>query len=157
MINLQATMTLLDSMQDCELAISELYRVFSINCKSENREFWRLLNSQELIHAELVTKMMDLVAKTPDKYFPGRELKPMAIKLIISSVKTTIEDVKNRKLLDNNMFFIARDLENSLIENKYNEVLKSEIAEYKALVDRIAQETIVHRKMLLAKIGQIKP
>ena len=150
-------MTLLDSMKNCELAVSELYRVFSINCSSENREFWRLLTSQETTHAELITKVMDLVAKTPDKYFPGRELKPMAIKLMISSVKTTIEEVKNGKLLNNNMFFIARDFENSLIENKYNEVLKSEIAEYKSTMERIVKETTVHRKMLLAKISQIKP
>jgi hypothetical protein len=42
------------------------------------------------------------------------------------------------------MLFIARDIEQALLETKHSEVVKTRNVEYQALADRLANETQGH-------------
>ncbi len=54
------------------------------------------------------------------------------------------------------VLFIARDIERSLIEARYDEIVKTNDIEYQNLVKRIVSQTVVHKGMIDKKIATVK-
>ena len=53
------------------------------------------------------------------------------------------------------MFFIARDTENSILESRYGEIVRTSDPEYLNLAQAITAETVRHRDSLSKKIEQL--
>jgi hypothetical protein len=51
---------------------------------------------------------------------------------------------------------ICRDIENSILDSRYVEVVKSDDVEFNTLVSQIVSETAEHRNLIFKKIDDLK-
>ena len=150
--------TMLDAltvMKEFELSVAELYRT----CDSlwpEDDPLWKNLEQAEIRHAESVEKMIFILSERPDSFEPNRVFKPAAIRTSISGIQGDIQRLKKREIPKTKLLFIARDLEQSAIESKYFERVKSLDVEFQGLVEQLRIDTTTHRDALNKKIEEIK-
>ena len=75
--------------------------------------------------------------------------------MMIDSTKQDVERMKNRELTREQLLIIARDIENSLIENKFYELVRSKNEEFLKLIKEIKQQTMVHKSQLEERLKQL--
>jgi hypothetical protein len=141
----------LNKLAESEKAIAELYKSFS-EFWPENREFWDSLKNAELRHSGFIIKMSQIVAARPENFETGRQMKPEDIDIMIEGTLYYIDQVKQNKINKLRSFEIAKNIEQSIIERNYGEILKAKDPEYKNLLDRIMMETILHKSTLDEKL-----
>ncbi len=145
----------LEMMAEFELIISEFYQCAGDLWKEEH-EFWTGLAQAEISHAAYIRKMARIVNKKPLEFETGRPLTTAAISTAISGVRKNIERLKNGELTKKHTLFISRDIEDSILESKYTEIVKTKDMEYQTLISEVALQTETHKKLLITKIHEAK-
>jgi hypothetical protein len=148
--------TILKSMADFELAAAELYRTCS-QVWDVDKEFWADMQQAELKHAKNVNRMTDIVSAKPGDYTTGHMFNPAAVQTSISGINGNIQRLVKREIARKNMLFIARDLEQSMLERNYAEIVKTNDPEFQSLVKEILSDTVSHREQLNRKIREMGP
>jgi hypothetical protein len=146
-------LNVLGKMREHELAMAELYRVFG-QVWPVDKEFWTEMEQAEIKHAQNIEKITELVLKRPESFRLGRSLKPVAIETAISGVRSDIERLKKGKLPLYKALFTSRDIEQSVIENKYGEIVKTDDVEFKFLMNEVTSDTRSHLDRLNRKIKE---
>lgn len=137
------------------IVVAELYQT----CNSlwpEDETFWKNLEKTEIRHAETVEKMISILSERPGAFEPNRLFKPVAVRTTISGIRGDIERLKKREIPKDKMLFIARDLEQSIIESKFFEAVKGRDVEFQDLVEDLRIDTTAHRDELNKKIKETK-
>jgi hypothetical protein len=145
----------LDMMAEFEQIISEFYKCAG-DLWEEDSEFWAGLAQAEVTHAEHIRKMTGILNKKPQEFELGRPLNMVAINTAISGVRNNIQRLKNGEFNKKQTLFISRDIEQSIIESKYAEILKTRNIEYQQLISEIAFQTEMHKKFLVKQIEESK-
>jgi len=142
-------------MAELELKISEFYRECGDFWKQE-KDFWASLEKDELSHAESVRKMADILLARPERFEENRPFNPVSLAVALSGIQTNLQKLKEGQLQGPNLLSIARDIEQSLLESKAGEILKSSDREYQNLLHTIESQTHAHRRKLAEKIEEVK-
>jgi len=153
--DLESILDVLKDMAECELTLAEFYRTCA-QIWEEDKEFWLNLERQENIHAQNIDRMAEIISKKHERFESYRPFNPGAIKTMISGIENNIRRLKSGEISKNNVLFIARDIEQSLIEAKYDEIVKTNDIEYQNLVKEIVSQTVVHKGMIEKKIAKVK-
>ncbi len=66
----------------------------------------------------------------------------------------TIEQIKKGEITKDKLLFIANNLENGFIENKYGEIVKTDDAEYNILMQKVVDDTQKHKSKIVQKIKE---
>ena len=148
--------SILKSMADFELATAELYRTCS-QVWNLDKEFWVDMQQAELKHSKNINRMTDIVCSKPGDFTPGRVFTPAAVQTSIAGIKGNIQRLLKREIARKNMFFIARDIEQSMLERNYSEIVKTSDSEFKSLVNEILSDTVSHREQLNKRIREMGP
>lgn len=148
---LQSIVEILQLMVETELAIEEFYNTCARTWK-EDAEFWSTIADEEKKHAENITRMKEILLIKPVHFEKNRPFNPAAIKTIINYIKDNTQKVKQGALEKSRAFFIARDIEQSLIEQRYGDTLKTDDIEYISLIKEVVSQTLSHRNHFLKKI-----
>jgi hypothetical protein len=148
--------SILKNLADFELAAAELYRTCS-QIWVIDKEFWADMQQAELKHSGNINRMTDIVSAKPGDYRPGHVFTPAAVQTSIAGIKGNIQRLVKREIARKNMFFIARDLEQSMLEKNYAEIVKTDDAEFQSLVNEILSDTVSHREQLNKKIRELAP
>jgi hypothetical protein len=143
----------LKNMGDLELAIGELYQTCG-QLWSEHKEFWMDMEKAEFKHADNLDRMNQIISERPENFELGRSFSPIAIKTFLSGIKSIIQGLKEKKIDEIKILFLARDIEQSYLENKYVEITKTEDNEFKSLMREIHSDTVFHRDYLNNKIRE---
>jgi hypothetical protein len=143
-------------MADFELAAAELYRTCS-QVWDVDKEFWADMQQAELKHAKNVNRLTDIVSAKPGDYTTGHMFNPAAVQTSISGINGNIQRLVKREIARKNMLFIARDLEQSMLERNYAEIVKTNDPEFQSLVKEILSDTVSHREQLNRKIREMGP
>ncbi len=151
MINLDEVIQTLKSIQALEKVIGELYGDCS-RAFPEAGGLWSSLAAAEKRHAEMVGEMIQCVSTRPEDFKPGRSLKAIAIDTVVRGVERQRELLARNKGTLRQALFIARDLEQSILEKNYSDIVASSSSDYNALVNRMISDTEEHRGLLYAKI-----
>jgi rubrerythrin len=154
-VNLPLLLSVLKTMAENELALSAYYGA----CASASREdsaFFRGLAEMEERHADCIRKISDLIRSKPERFESGRPFNTSALQTILSYVKQNTSDVKEGRLNVPKSFHIAYDMEKSILESRYFEIVKSRDLEFQDLSSRIMKETFDHREALKRKIDALK-
>lgn len=146
---------LLEILAQLEEVISELYKTAG-DLWEDDKDFWSALAQAETSHAEYIKKMADILSSKPREFEIGRPLTAAGIKTVISGVQNNIGKLKRGEINKKQMLFISRDIEQSLLESKYTEILKTKDADYQALVYDVATQTEGHKVLLVRKISETK-
>lgn len=145
----------LDVMAELELAISEFYKTAGDRWP-EDRAFWSSLAEAEVIHAGYLEKIKDILNRKPQEFEMGRSIAISAVAEVLSGVRNLIQRLKNGEFNRKAILLLSRDLEQSVLESKYTELLKTEDMEYQKLISEIALQTEEHQKLLIKKIVETK-
>lgn len=145
----------MNDMAQLEEAFAELYQECSEKFP-EDGKFWSAICNQERLHATFIRKLIDLVSSHPDEFRAGRHFNSTAIKTIMSNVKRTADQVRNGQLDRKRALFVARDIEGSVLEARYHEIVTTDNIEFRETLERITKDTYSHKNLLAAKVASAR-
>ena len=152
---LQNLTDVMKMMAETERLIAELYRACA-QIWVEDRDFWLETVAAEERHADNIETMAGIMAARPERFELGRSFNPMAIKTIKTGLEGNLERLKKGDISREKMLNLARDIEASVIEKSYNEIVRTKDLEFQALVIEIVSETVSHRKQFEDRVRALK-
>ena len=153
---LMTLLGILDLMEQSEMKLAELYGTCAELWIKEDR-FWRNMEQAETRHVGIVKRIKRIVSEKPDQFVLNRLFKIPAIQTMISGIQWNIQRLRKQEINEHNMFFIARDLERSILETHYGQMVKSDDPAFQALMNEIVSDTRDHRDSLDQKISECSP
>ena len=151
----QRLLNILDGMRELELLVSRLYGKCA-EAWPEGKDLWQKLSREEGLHAQYVEKMAELVKSNPSAFELNPSFKSAASATFIKYVASVVGKVDSHSVTHDTMLFLARDIEQALLEAKYAEVVKTTNAEYRALLTQLIKDTEGHRDSLAQKIRTLQ-
>jgi hypothetical protein len=145
----------LDVMVEAESTVAEFYSLCSERF-TEHTQFWGSLAKEELAHAEVIRKLIQLVCIQPAQFTAGKSTPLDAIKAFIARTHSNIEGMQRGDLPEEKALLIAYHIENTVIEAQYADVVSTENEEYKALLGQVLADTLRHKESVLGKIRDLK-
>jgi len=146
---------ILNLMVSFEVWVARLYQ----NCAQyliEDEDFWMEMASSELKHSENISSMLRIFLRKPEKFELGIPFKDIVLKTAMENRKEDLDKIKNKTLTKAQIFEIAKDIELTILESRYNDFLISKDEEYTSLVKSIVEETREHLKLLDNKLIEFK-
>ena len=153
--SMKDVLQVMNDMAGLEVALAELYQACSEQYP-EDQAFWLAIKRQEELHAQFIGKLAELISSHPQEFRFGRPFNSVAIKTILSNVKDHTAQVRKGQLQRQRALFIARDIENSVLESNYREIVTTDNVEFRNTIDLIAKDTLAHRNLLAAKVAKTK-
>lgn len=144
----------LESMLQYELNMSDLYSQCADTWKND-RAFWQTLAHAETKHAENVHKMREMITQKQDRFELGRPFNPTALNTAMSGLKDNVKRLASGSLPMEKMLIMARDIEQSVLESHYAEIVKTADIEYQTLMKGILSDTYQHKQMIQRKIDAL--
>ncbi len=132
-----------------ESAIAELYEAYAARF-ADHAPFFRELAAEEKEHARLLVSFADDVQRHVVQVNPGR-FSSISILESLDNVRRRLKDAQDRdgpSLV--NALSVCADLENSMIERRYFEVIQGDRAELAQLLETLEADCEAHRD----KVGQ---
>ncbi|MEN6616078.1 MAG: hypothetical protein ABFD12_05945 [Syntrophorhabdus sp.] len=153
--DLKGIIDVLVFMEESEKKIADFYHACG-EMFPGHQAFWFGIESQEHKHVIFIQKMKQIIEKKPENFEKGRPFNIMAAKTIIAGINSNTTKVKTGQLKMINALSLARDNEQSFIESKYNEIVKTDDIQYMTLVNEIVTETNKHRQEIDTMIALLK-
>jgi hypothetical protein len=147
--------TALEAMIQYELNLSDFYKQCA-DIWTEDQAFWQNLAHAEVRHAENIQKMREIIAKKRENFEAGRPFNPIAINTAMAGLKDNIRRLTSGAFSSEKMLVMARDIEQSILESHYAEIVKTSDLEYQALMKGILSQTYEHKKIIQEKIDAMK-
>ena len=145
----------LESMIQYELILSDFYKQCA-DIWTEDQAFWQNLAHAELHHAENMQRMREIIVKKQETFEAGRPFNPIAINTAMTGLKDYTNKLTSGALSSERMLIIARDIEQSILESHYAEIVKTADLEYQTLMKAILSQTFEHKKTIEEKIKETK-
>ena len=141
----------LRSMEELELTVAEFYQTCGERW-TDHKRFWMDMEFAELKHADSVGRMGKILSERPGKFEVGAFIPPTEIRTFIAGVRSNIERLRKEEIDEKKVLFLGVDLEQSFLESKYAEIVKTNDTEFQSLVREINADTMFHREYLNRKI-----
>lgn len=151
--NISELLDLMKDMIGLEEKLAELYQECSERFPEDNK-FWLAICHQEQLHAKFIRELAALVEAHPSDFKFGRQFNAVAIKTIMTHVTDLTGKVRNGEFNRKRALIMARDLENSVLETKYHEIVSTDNMEFKSVIERIIKDTSSHKNLLAAKVAR---
>ncbi len=150
------SLDVLKNMEAFEKGIAELYLTCS-QTMSFDKEFWTDMGQAEIKHARNINRMMELISRRPESFSLNPHFKSAAIKTAISGVRWHMNRLKKNELTEEKMLYVTRDLEQAILKNSYDNIVKTSDSEFQSLMNEIVSETVAHHDQLKSKIKPLTP
>jgi hypothetical protein len=122
----------------------------------DGRAFWGRLAQEEIGHAQIVQRMADIIAERPHAFEPNRAFTVAAMQTFLTYVESLIQRLRTNELPrtdQRRLLCLARDLEQSLLERKSGEIVKTTDEEFTSLLRTIVKETIAHKGAIIGRLA----
>jgi hypothetical protein len=139
-------------MAEAEEAVGEYYRACA-GVPGEDREFWLQAAGEEDVHNRSLQKMAELVSQNPERFSLNRPFNPAAIRTFISFIRQNTANLKQGKTSGESLLFVARDIERSLLELAYFEIIKTNDPDSERTIKEMKAQTVEHKQRLEQKIA----
>ncbi len=148
---IQTVLAVLKQMKDLELTLSDFYRICGEVWILE-KDFWTHMADSEVKHAHNIDEIMKMFSEAPQIFELGYPFKRPAVQTFISGVKSNIERLKAESLPKQKVLFVARDIEESVLESRYAEIIRSDDKEFQRLIKQLVSDTALHKESLNQRI-----
>lgn len=152
--DLKGILDVLSFMADVERALAELYHACG-ETWDDGHGFWSGIEDEENKHARNIESMKDIISRKPERFEKGRPFNIMAAQTLIRGIRGNIDKVRTGTIQRKNALFMARDMEQSMMEQRYGEVVKTEDIEYLGLMKEIISDTVTHKARIDAEIKNL--
>lgn len=130
-----------------ERDIAEFYQLCG-DVFADERDFWHELATSERAHAGMALKMAELIEKEPGRYRPGRSFSVALARLFRDHVNGIVERMRQGKIRKDELLALAADIENSVVELSYRDLVETNVPEYRQMAGMLDEETEGHRQAL---------
>jgi hypothetical protein len=154
-INLEGITATIVLLREAELKVAQIYMLCAKRWP-EDRLFWESIANDEHQHAAHLATMKELVESSPSDYSPGRPFNAPTIRTLLGYFDSTIRKLKEGTMDASTAANVARDIEHSLLEAKYAELVRTQNPQYLALVEQIERDTFRHRERMTQRVGEPK-
>ncbi len=154
MAGIEELRTTLGALEGIELKMAELYGLCAALWPADVI-FWATLETDERRHASQLARIATLVETQPSQFQAGRPFKASAISTMVTYVDSLLHKLKRREMDQATLLNIARDLEKSLIESRYAEVVRTQNAEVLGMLQQIHQDTTHHHDRIDSQARQL--
>ena len=154
--NINELLQTLEAMRQVELAMSVLYKICAKKW-AEDSQFWLNLSEDEINHSENVKMLSNLIHNKIGTQVNFRSHRPFTLNSIqsfISGVMDSAERIRHEKISKKRALAIALDVERSLLERRYSELVKTDDVEYQTIATAIDTETEIHREKIEKKLAE---
>ena len=145
----------LEAMIQYELLLSDFYK-HCADVWMEDQALWNHLATAENRHADNIQKMKDIIVKKQESFAIGRPFNLIALNTAAAGLKDNTRRLALGELSRDKMLVMARDIEQSVLESNYAEIVKTSDIEYNTLMKDILSQTHEHKKIILEKIAEMK-
>ena len=145
---------ILNIMEQFEEAASEVYKSCG-QAWSHDKEFWADMGEAEVKHAQNIKRMKELTSKRPEGFTVNPQFKSAAIKTAILGLRWHIHRLGKNEMSEEKMLYIARDLEQTILENSYKDIVRTTNSEFQSLIGEIVSDTVAHHGQLDKKINSL--
>lgn len=142
-------------MAQYELLLSELYETCAATW-AKDKDFWLDIAHQEVQHAENIRMMQEIINKKPEHFESGRPINLIAINTAATGLKDIIKRLTAGEYTYEKILIIARDMESSVLEAHYPEIVKTKDLEYQTLMKITISDTSDHNKHIQQKLAEVK-
>jgi len=147
--------TVLDAMIQNELLMSDFYK-HCAELWTEDQVLWNNLTLAEISHADNICKIKDIIVKRPESFSIFRPFNLVAINTVMAGLKDNVRRLTAGDISREKALIIARDIERSILESNYGEIVKTDDIEYNTLLKDILSQTQEHKNMIQKKIMEIE-
>lgn len=152
LVNLENILATLELMIQLELTLADLYRE-AARVWDDEKDFWNNMAVAETKHANHISKMIGIIKKKPEKFSVVRPFNTMGVKTVMAGIEDHHNKLKAGKIPREKFLLVTRDIERSVLEKHYVEIVKTNDLEYMTLMTGILAETEEHRKSLEKRLG----
>ena len=153
--SIRACVEALNLMAESEKMVAEFYLLCS-EMFTEHHAFWAALAREEMAHARVVGKLIELVSIQPNEFTAGKSTPVNAIKSFIKKTQSNIETLKQSDIPEEKALLMAYHIENTIIEQKYADVVTTENEQYRALLNQVITDTLRHKEKVVAEIQKLR-
>ena len=151
----EEVLPVMEDMIRLELSLAALYQACAERFP-EDGELWPAIQRQEEEHARSIRALADLIAAHPEEFSRGRPFNSVATRTMLASVAGYTDQVRKGQLARQRVLILTRDLENSVLEASYGEIVTTRNLEYGRIINRIHQETLSHKKAFAAELARLR-
>ena len=137
-----------------ELSFAELYEACG-KFWDTDAKLWLSIAQDERNHVECINKMSQIIAQSPEQFTQEKPFKPIALQTLEHTARTVIKKVNSAKIAREEILNIALDIEKSIIEAQYNDILKTEHSGYRLLAEKLVTESYEHKDMIQQRINEV--
>ena len=139
-------------MAEGEEAVGEFYRACA-DVPGEDRSFWLQAAAEEESHKKNVQKMEEMVSRNPENFSLHRPFNAAATQTFLSFIRQNTTALKQNQIPGEKLSFVARDIERSLLELAYFEIVKTTDPAYEKILKEILAQTAEHKNRMERKIS----
>jgi len=132
---------------ECEREMAEIYKLCAVKYPEE-KDMWEELAESELRHERNIGRMEELMKASPDDYYPGESFNPASIRTFHFHVSDVRERLEKEEMPREKLLGIIDELENSVFEMSYVNIVTTKNKEFNHLADEIDRETESHRESI---------
>ena len=154
--DLARTMEALNVMAEAEEAVGEFYQVCA-NLPGEDRGFWLQMAGEEASHKKHIQKIGETISRNPEDFSLHRPFNAAATRMFLSFIRKSKADLEENKIPGERILFVARDIERSLLELSYFEIVKTTNPTYEKALKEIHAQTADHSSRLERRIAGNPP
>ncbi len=137
-----------------EDALATLYSLYAESCPAD-AEFWHALAADETTHAGWVLQLLKLVRAGDVAVEPGA-ISGAAVATSLAYVHDAIAACQAHGVSRIAALCVGRDLENSIIENRFYELFKLESESQQAVRRGLERETLRHRQAIEMRLRELE-
>jgi len=153
--DIEKIIKVLETMNQYELTLSDFYKQCAA-IWTEDQVFWRNLAHAEAEHSENIQKIMEIISKKQERFELGRPFNPIALNTAMTGLKDNTRRLTSGAFSFEKTLIMARDIEQSILESHYTEIVKTADLEYQTLMKGILSQTYEHKKIIQEKIDALK-
>ncbi len=149
----QAIQGILEMISEAELTLGEFYRACA-RISREDQDLWPVLEEEEKKHHAMIRRISEMVAERPDRFRLGKSFSESALRTFIGWLREKTKRMSIGETSARDLLYIARDVEQSLIELRFCEAVQSDDVDFNDLLNRIREETFFHRERISRRIKE---
>jgi len=137
-----------------ELALKQLYQTYALRFP-QFKDFWLKLAADEQHHADWLSSLLTKTGLA-DPLAPCCWPRPAAIESSLDYIQEQILRASRSEVTVVAALFIAKDLENALLEKKFFKVAEGASPEVRAVLGRLVAETEKHWQAVVEALNEAK-
>ena len=115
-------------------------------CSGGRPELLAAGGGEEDTHKKSVQKMEEMISRNPENFSLHRPFNAAATRTFVSFIRQNTGALKQDKIPREKLLFVAKDIERSLLELAYFEIVKTTDPGYEKTLKEILTQTAEHKK-----------